>query len=407
MFDSQKDLAKFVEGLGGTLFLVGGAVRDQFLNQEPHDHDFMVTGLDVNDLPFDKVVGSDFPVFLVKVAEETCEVALARREKKAGVGHKGFKFFTDKHMTVEDDLARRDLTVNAMAQNVLTGEVVDPFNGKGDLQNGMLRHTTEAFSEDPLRVFRVARFAAKFRFEVAEDTKHLMATLVGELRTLPCERVWGELEKTLKTDAPSRFFEVLQEVGALKTFFEEVANLNVPDKHDGTAFNHTMKVMDAGTTPMEKFGLLCHDLGKGVTPKEAHPSHFKHDKLGEEPVLFFCTRLRVPKKFQRFGLSCARNHMKLKLLVEMKPGKVVRFVLNLGNNFEDVCRVSFLDSLHREGADRQENQRLFREVRHVARRAFEAERMVTGKMLVAEGRKPGANFGDVLFQRRVEFFKEV
>lgn len=404
-FETEKQLAEFVRSLGGVLWLVGGSVRDELMGGTPHDKDFMVTGVNVADMPFDKVAGHDFPVFLVDVGGETCEVAMARTERKEGTGHKGFAFFTDATVTVEEDLARRDLTVNAMAKNVVTGEVCDPFSGDTDVVNGVLRHTTEAFAEDPLRVFRVARFAAKFDFRVAEATLALMRQLVPELSSLPAERVWQEMRKALNTQKPSRFFEVLQEVGALGTFFQELSALNVPDKHDGTAFAHTMRVMDAGADEMERFGLLVHDFGKGKTPQELHPAHHGHDKLGESEVVAFCERLRVPKSFQTFGMLCAREHMRMKRAEEMRHGKFVRWVLGLGTHFELVWRVSFVDSAFREGGSRVEELERFNRLFNRAGVVFQVEQDVTGKQLVAQGHKPGKHFGEVLFQRRVEAFR--
>jgi len=406
-FKNEKQLAEFVRRLGGVLWLVGGAVRDELMGNEPHDKDFMVTGVDVESMPFEKVAGHDFPVFLVQVGDETCEVAMARTERKEGTGHKGFAFFTDASVTCEEDLSRRDLTVNAMAKNVLTREVCDPFNGAADLQHKVLRHTTKAFAEDPLRVFRVARFVAKFDFQVASETLELMRQLVPELSTLPAERVWQELRKALNAQKLSRFFEVLKEVGALDTFFHEVAALDVPDKHDGTAFAHTMRVMDVGADEMERFGLLVHDFGKGKTPPELHPVHHGHDKLGEDEVVAFCERLRVPKNFQTFGMLCTREHMRMKRAEEMRHGKFVRWVLGLGDKFEPVWRVSFVDSAFREGGNVGEEAERFSRLRDLAEVVFQVEQQVTGKSLLLRGHKPGKHFGEVLFQRRVECFKQL
>jgi len=404
-FETEKQLAEFVRGLGGVLWLVGGAVRDELMGEIPYDKDFMVTGVNVTDMPFEKVAGNKCPVFLVSVGGATCEVAMARTERKSGIGHKGFQFFTDATVTVDEDLARRDLTVNAMAQSVLDCDVCDPFGGEKDLKACVLRHTTAAFAEDPLRVFRVARFAAKFDFTVAPETLDLMRHLVSELSSLPAERVWQELRKALDTQKPSRFFEVLQEVGALGTFIQELSALNVPDKHDGTAFAHTMRVMDAGADEMERFGLLVHDFGKGKTSQELHPAHHGHDKLGESEVVAFCERLRVPKNFQTFGMLCAREHMRMKRAEEMRHGKFVRWVLGLGNAFEPVWRVSFIDSAFREGGEKSEELERFNRLFNRAGVVFQVEQKVTGKQLVAQGHKPGKHFGEVLFQRRVEAFR--
>ena len=405
MFKNKEEFADTIKEMGGELFLVGGAVRDSLLLKTPHDEDFMITGLSVDEVPFEKVVGADFPVFLVEIAGVSCEIAMARKERKVATGHKGFKFSTDKSITVVEDLKRRDLTINAMAVNLNTGEFLDPFNGEEDLKNGILRHTSNAFSEDPLRVFRVARFAAKLNFTITNGTKELMRKLAPELETLPVERIWEELAKTLKTRTPSRFFEVLMEVDCLEVFFAEVAALNVPDKHDGTAFNHTMTVMNSGFDPLERFGLLCHDFGKGCTPAEDHPSHFGHDKLGIEPVIALCDRIRVPNKFKKVGLLCATMHMRMKRATDMKPGKFLRLVLDNKDHFDMMLTLSFLDSVHRDGGSVEEILDWFERASKQAKIVKQVEHEITGKHLIAEGKKPGPHFGMQLLDRRIKLFK--
>ena len=405
-FENEKCFANHIKDKGGVLWCVGGAVRDELLGINSQDKDYMITGINISDIPFEKVVGQNFPVFLVEINGKVCEIAMARKEKKSGVGHKGFEFFTDKGITVNDDLARRDLTINAIAKNVLTDKIIDPFNGCDDLKSGILRHTTEAFAEDPLRVFRVARFAARFNFYVANETKALMGQLIHELHTLPCERVWKKLEKTLEAKYPSKFFEVLKNVGALPMFFKEVNALDVPDKHDGTAFNHTMKVMDAGRSKHERFGLLVHDFGKGLTPKELHPAHHEHAKLGIKPVKSFCDRLKAPNDFKDFGVLCVTEHMRMKRAHEMRHGKFVRWTLSIKKYFTDLFKVSFLDSVCREGGSFEIEGKHFQITFSLAKKVFEIEKEVTGKTLIAEGKEPGKHFGEILFQRRVKAFKE-
>lgn len=405
-FLNEFDLATHIHRLGGNLWLVGGAVRDGILRQPVHDMDFLATGLNPSDLPFDRVAGRAFPVFLVRVDSKACELALARKERKNGVGHSGFQFFTDASVSIEQDLARRDLTINAMAEDILTGQIIDPFGGREDLKRGILRHTTDAFAEDPLRVFRVARFAAKFDFEVSRETMALMRRLAPELPLLPPERVWDETKKAIATTTrPSRFFEVLREAGALDAFFPEVAALDVPDKHDGTAFAHTMRVMDKGRTFKDRFGLLVHDFGKGLTPPEFHPNHHGHDKAGVEAVERFCRRLRVPNRLREFGRLCAGEHMRIKRAAEMRPGKFVRWALGLERHFNELLRVSFFDSVCREGANLSEESERFRKINRMAQEVFDIRRRFTGKALIREGARPGKHLGEILFQRRVEAFK--
>ena len=406
-FKTEKEFMKKVKFLKGELYLVGGAVRDKQLSLTPKDKDYMITGLSPKDIPFSKIVGDKFPVYLVKVGDDTVEVALARTESKVSQGHKGFTFTADSSVSLEDDLMRRDLTINAMAIHVETGKLHDPFFGKDDLDKKVLRHTSPAFAEDPLRVFRVARFASRLDFEVAVETKELMKQMSAELKTLSGERVWIETEKALETDRTSVYFKTLFEVDALDYFFAELKALDVPDKHDGTAFLHTMTVLDFGESPQEKFGLLVHDFGKGVTPKEDHPSHHGHDKLGLEEIDRFADRLRVPKSYKSFGKLSSSHHMRLKRSTEMRFGKFLRMVLELGTKFEKVWRVSFIDSIHREGADKEFELATFLDVLHKARLVFKASQEVTGKHLIEEGRKPSPYFKDHLVQARVKKYKEL
>lgn len=263
IFSNNLEFAEYISTLGGSLWKVGGCLRDELLGRPVNDTDYVITGLEASDpTSLDKIVGQDFPVFLVEIGDKTCEVALARREKKMGVGYHGFTFYSGRDVTIQEDLARRDLTINAMALNILTREFVDPYNGKQDIIDKVLRHTSPAFVEDPLRVFRVARFSAQLGFTVAQDTLNLMRSISDTLKDLKAERVWKELEKALDTDRASFFFWVLFEVGGLDYWFPEVKALDVPDMHDGTALNHILTVIDKGRDPLTRFGLLCHDLGK-------------------------------------------------------------------------------------------------------------------------------------------------
>ena len=387
----------------GDVWLVGGALRDEVLGETSKDKDYVITGVNANDLKFDKVAGKDFPVFLVKIANQTCEVAVARKERKMGLGYKGFKFYTDKLLTINDDLYRRDLTMNAMAKNIISNEIIDPYNGYESIKSKTLKHVSEAFAEDPLRVLRVARFASRFNFSVDEETKELMKKIVPELIHISTERIWKELETVLAYNNPSIFFKVLDEVNALPIIFPEIEALKVPDKHDGTAYNHTLKVLDSGDTPIERFALLVHDFGKGVTPKEKHPSHFQHEKLGVSVVENFCDRLRVPNKYKKFGLICTYEHMRMKFANEMKAGKFVKFVLKLGKDFNSVLEVSKKDSLNKEGETYQKtiDEQTFKQILQKADIVFETERRVTGKTLLEEGYEQSSKFGEILFNYRV------
>jgi len=404
---TEKEFALSIKSLGGRAFIVGGFVRDQFLGISAKDRDYVVTGLSLENIPWEKPVGHDAPVFLVEIDGQKCEIALARKEKKNGVGYHGFTFFSDENVTIEQDLFRRDLTINAMAIDCLTGELFDPFNGQEDLENGILRHVSDAFAEDPLRVFRVARFVSRFGFSVHPSTLEVMKSLKEEIKNLKGERVWIELQKTLCEAFPARFFETLDSCGLLDHWFPEISKLHVSDMHDGTAFRHVMNLLNSTDEFKIRFGLLCHDFGKGETDPDKHPHHFGHDSLGVPCIEEFCKRLRIPNELKEFGVKCCSEHMRVKDLSKMKPGKVVKFVLENEKHLYDVFRVSFLDSTCREGADVFSETEKFAIAHDRIADALSAKDGVTGKDLVAEGIKPGPLLGQVLFQRRVELFRKL
>lgn len=305
----------------GEVYLVGGAVRDELLGIDVYDRDWVVVGAtpqDMLDAGFDQV-GKDFPVFLHPETKE--EYALARTERKSGHGYHGFEVSASPDVTLEADLMRRDLTINAMAQDQ-NGEIIDPYNGKQDLEKRVLRHVSPAFSEDPLRVLRVARFAAKlapFGFELHPDTASLMGGMAasGELDALTPERVWQEVVKALSTEQPSGFFKVLRETGALAVLFPEIDRLfgvEQPLEHhpEGDAGIHTLMVLDAAaelSPALEvRFAALVHDLGKGITPPEFWPKHHGHEAKGVPLVADLCRRYRVPKKVQQLAEKVTEWH---------------------------------------------------------------------------------------------------
>lgn len=383
---------ELADRLGGKLFLVGGAVRDKVLGKRPKDLDFVITGVKLEDVPFDKVAGKDFPVFLVEVDGQVVEVAMARTEKKVAQGYHGFEFHTDPSITIQEDLRRRDLTINAMAIDVVTGELIDPFGGQADLKAGVLRHTSEAFAEDPLRVFRVARFAAQLGFKVAPETRELMLRLRPELPALTPERVWDELRKALVARHPDRFFRELD--GLLDVHFPEVEALKVPDKHDGTAFEHTMKVLPKGRNLQERFALLVHDLGKGLSPDPpVHHGHQGHEHL----VRNLGTRLRIPKHLVMVGTRTMRIHMTVKKLQELRPGKLFRLV---GRDIFQQLRLSFLES---DGRFSRED---FKACVGLAKQVLRVKKQVTGHVLIGKGVQPGPLFGERLLQAQIEAFKK-
>ena len=317
---------------GLKLYLVGGAVRDRLLGVDPPDRDWVVVGStpeQMVELGFEPV-GKDFPVFIHKPTGE--EYALARTERKTARGYQGFQFNTSPEISLEDDLERRDLTINAIAEDS-DGNIVDPFNGRADLESGVLRHVSEAFVEDPVRILRVARFAARFDFTVANETLELMRTMVSnsEVDALVPERVWQEMHKALLTDRPQRFFEVLRDCGALSRVLPEIDDLfSIPQTakyHPEIDTGiHTMMVIEQATKlsvdPQVRFAALVHDLGKAVTPKEILPSHTGHEKGGLAIIDALCERLRVPKKYRSLALAVAEYQILVHKMFELKASTV-------------------------------------------------------------------------------------
>jgi tRNA nucleotidyltransferase (CCA-adding enzyme) len=318
----------------GQVYLVGGAVRDALMGREVKDRDWCVVGsspqemLDAGFIP----VGKDFPVFLHPQSKE--EYALARTERKTAPGYHGFEMHTAPDVTISQDLARRDLTINSIAamprqtcgnpsfsiENLLSTEIIDPFGGQQDVQDQVLRHTSPAFAEDPVRILRVARFAARYAgFSVAQPTMDLMGRMVasGEADALVAERVWQELAKGLMEGKPSRMFQVLRQSGALQVLLPEVERLwgvpqsaqHHPEIDTGV---HLMMVLDMAAqlhAPLPvRFACLMHDLGKGTTPEHVLPRHIGHEARSVDLLLPICERLRVPTECKELAVVVAREH---------------------------------------------------------------------------------------------------
>lgn len=328
-------IASQISSAGGRMYLVGGAVRDEIMGRTVHDEDYCVVGISCEEFmkmfPEAYIRGKDFPVFDL----EGSEIALARTERKIAMGHKGFEIKTDKNITIEQDLKRRDITINAIAKDVLTEEIIDPFNGITDIKNKIIRATSDSFKEDPLRVYRVARFAAMFEFEVEANTLKMMNELKLELETISKERVFEEFRKALKTDKPSIFFNTLKKADVLQVHFAEIYELigaEQPIKYhpEGDSYNHTMEVIDRAcgmTKNLEiRYSALVHDLGKGITPKEMYPHHYGHDKNGVEVVSKFSNRIGVPNSWRKCGKTSAKEHMLGGIFWQMTPAKQVDFL---------------------------------------------------------------------------------
>lgn len=318
-------------------FMVGGAVRDALLGLPVHDHDWVVVGATPEEMILAGYlpVGKDFPVFLHPETKE--EHALARTERKTAKGYHGFAFHAAPDVTLEEDLARRDLTINAMARGE-DGTLVDPYDGQRDLQAKVLRHVTEAFREDPVRILRVARFAARFAdFRVADATLELMRGMVaeGEVDALVPERVWQELARGLMEPKPSRMFEVLRSCGALARILPEVDRLwGVPQRADyhpevDTGV-HLMMVLDMSArlaAPLTvRFACLAHDLGKGTTPEDILPKHIGHEVRSAQLLKDVATRLRVPNDCRALAKVVAYEHGNIHRCLEMKASALVRLL---------------------------------------------------------------------------------
>lgn len=299
-------------------YQVGGAVRDKLLHQTVQDRDFVVIGGTEEEmlaLGFKKV-GKSFPVFLHPKTGE--EYALARKEIKTGTGHGDFAFVFTPDITLEEDSLRRDFTCNALYQEEETGRIIDFHNGAEDIKKRVLRHISPHFAEDPLRVLRMCRFAARLDFSVAPETMALCQKMVkaGELRHLSRQRIWGEIEKALSCKRFSRFIRTARECGALAELLPEVESLwQIPERLDyhpeGNAGEHTILSLEAAATddPLVNFAVLLHDIGKTATPPEKWPCHAGHAALADEIIARIATRLQVPRRFADFARFSAKNHM--------------------------------------------------------------------------------------------------
>lgn len=329
------EIANIINENGGRLYLVGGAVRDEILGIKSYDEDYCVTGLNHEEFtslfPEAFCRGKAFEVFDMYDKE----FALARKEKKVGVGHKNFDVSTGKDITILDDLYRRDLTINSIAKDVLTGEIIDPFDGIKDIKEGIIRATSDCFSEDPLRAYRAARFACKLGFKVDKGTLKKMSELKEELSSLSAERVFDELKKALSYGKTSIFFNVLKDANILDVHFVELSRLigalQPEDKHpEGDSYDHTMCALDKCATLTEdvkiRYSVLVHDLGKGLTPKEEYPHHYGHDEKGVPEVSKLSSRLKVPKEWEVYGKVACKEHMTGGIFYKMTPAKQVSYI---------------------------------------------------------------------------------
>ena len=401
------------------VFLVGGAVRDILLNIPSPDRDWVVVGGTPDKMVAAgfKPVGKDFPVFLHPQTNE--EYALARQERKTGKGYKGFTFHTSPDITLEEDLLRRDLTINAIAQSA-EGEFLDPFNGQQDIHDKILRHVSPAFAEDPVRVLRVARFAARFHhlgFRIAAETYALMQSIVasGEIDHLVQERVWKEFSRALSEQSPSVFIEVLRDCGALKRLMPELDMLfgiPQPEKHHPEIDTglHSLLSLDrcAQLTPSAeaRFAALIHDLGKGLTPPEKWPSHHGHEHAARPSVVALCDRLGAPNSFRDLALGVAEFHTHGHRALELTAKTLLTTLQRLDayrrpERFKLFCICCQADAQGRTGLEHQPYPQA-----DYLQQALETLQSIDTKAMAASGLK-GAAFGDALHKKRLSRLEEL
>jgi len=346
-------------------YLVGGAVRDKLLGLKVKEKDWVIVGSSPEEM-IEKgfiPVGKSFPVFLHPKTHD--EYALARTEKKIGKGYKGFEFYTAKNVTLEEDLKRRDLTINAMAMDS-KGTIIDPYHGQEDLKNKILRHVSDAFIEDPVRILRIARFASKFGdFTIAPETMKLMKKMVksGEVDALISERVWNELQRALKEDYPWRFIEILKECGALKIIFPEIDvlfGIPGPEKWHPEIDSgiHTLLALKIATklskSSLVRFATLTHDVGKGITPKELWPRHRGHGESGVKIIRDCCQRIRAPREYCELAVLVSRYHSHIQKLEILRPSTILKLLKRLDpfrrpERFKDFLLVCIADVKGRKG----------------------------------------------------------
>ena len=399
------------------VYLVGGAVRDHLLRHPYHEKDYVVVGATPEQLIAQgyQAVGKDFPVFLHPKTKE--EYALARTERKSGQGYHGFEFFTNPNVTLTEDLIRRDLTINAMAMDD-DGKIYDPYGGKKDLDEKILRHVSNAFTEDPLRVLRVARFAARYAqygFSIANETLQLMQQLAesGELQLLTPERVWKETSRALMENHADIYFDVLRQCGALKVLFPEIDALfgvpQRPEYHPEIDCGvHTLMSLQqackANYTLDVRFAVLVHDLGKALTPKEELPRHIMHEERGIAPVTLICERLKVPTQTKQLALAVCKEHLKCHQAFTLKAGTLWRLLQRL-----DVLRRPERVEAFVQACECDAKGRLGLEDREYPQSQFLLELMSKVRNIKASDLPAdiqGSDIGEMLIQKRIEAIAE-
>jgi len=400
-------------------YIVGGAVRDQQLGLPVKDRDWVVVGATPEQLRQQgfKPVGKDFPVFLHPHTHE--EYALARTERKTAAGYHGFKVYASPEVTLEQDLQRRDLTINAMALDS-TGRLIDPFGGQRDLEQRLLRHVSPAFAEDPVRILRLARFAARYDhlgFQVAAETQTLMQNMVanGEVDALVPERVWAETERALQELAPQRFFTVLRDCGVLARLFPELEQLfgvPQPAQHHPEIDSglHTLACLQQavrlGANTPTRFAVLCHDFGKGLTPVSQWPRHHGHERRGVPLVEALCQRLRVPRHYRELAVLVCAEHLHCHRALELRPVTVLKLLERIDafrrpERLADILLACECDARGRAGREDQAYPQA-----EYLRQAHAAAGAVPARRFAEQGLR-GSDIAAALHQARISAIRQV
>ncbi len=400
------------------IYLVGGAVRDQLLDLSVQERDWVVVGAHPEQLLSQgfKQVGKDFPVFLDPKTHE--EYALARTERKTGKGYTGFDCYAAPDVTLEQDLSRRDLTINAIAK-APDGTLIDPFSGQKDLKDRILRHVSPAFSEDPVRILRIARFAAtlaSFHFKIAAETLDLMRRMVEAhtLEDLVPERVWQETQKALCGSDPTQYFLVLRACGALKRLWPDLDKLwgipQPPRYHPEVDTGvHVMMVLAQASVlsqdPITRFAALCHDLGKGQTPKHEWPSHHGHEERGVALIRGFCERYRVSHAYRDLAIITSRFHLHCHKIEELKPTTILQTLEKMDAFRQPDRFYQFLIACEADAKGRTDRTTIDYVQAGRFREAYELAKAVAVAPLIAAG-ATGEVLGRRLHQARVKAIEQ-
>ncbi|MFW5788048.1 MAG: HD domain-containing protein [Halanaerobiales bacterium] len=411
---ADKKKAEKIRDAGGKLYIVGGFIRDLLLELKPGDKDYCITGLKpekVEELfPEAELVGKSFPVYLIHGKE----FALARKEISTGKRHKDFKVDYSPDITIQEDLIRRDLTINAIALDILKNKIITVPGALSDLEKGKLREVSDKYAEDPLRVYRTARFAAVLDFKLTSSLLNQMQKLKPALKYLPVERVFTEFKKALASSHPQKFFLVLKKTDLLKIHFQELDNLwyvtqNKKYHPEDYVHQHILQCLQLleeyrGGLPF-RFAVLMHDVGKGLTPEENLPQHYQHDKYGVKALNDMAARLKIPNKWYQAAKIAIEEHLRITKWKEMSPGKVVKLFKKIKRSplsIEDMVNLVKIDRRSRgQKTPLDQNIKRMKGIEELYYRMF-AE---TGGKDINADKYSGKEFGKKLFQYRSRWLK--